>query len=1011
MASTGTTPGPFPPLDAPVLDWARAWITHGFRPIPLAPRRKKPVHDNWPKINFGEDLPRYFSQSANLGVALGEPYGNTDIDLDCQEAICIWPEFAPPTNMRWGRQGKPNSHWLYRSDPSPRKVAFEDSIEHDGKTRKVTLLEMRGCKTDGTVGFQTMAPPSIHPDTGERVRFEPGADGEPANADLPDLERAVHRCAAATLLVRHFPGEHGGRHDAFLALAGLFQRAGWEEAEATQFARGMYRGLWGVKADFGAAASEVISTYAKAREGGAITDYTRLSELIDEKVLRRALNWLAISAKGTAPPAASEGIAPNFVLTTEGVFFDVGKGQKLLVCRPPLEVLSTAASSKADDWSRVLRWRDVKGNTHIQVVPMEHVGDSNVYRQELKRLGLLLPEKGRGIDLLAQYIAFTVPRRHARLVNRTGWEAPGKIYALPDGAICADSPGADEVLFYAPGMGEHFYRVSGTLTEWQQQVSLVARGNSRLVFALSVSFAGPLLALTDTENGGFHFTGLTSVGKTTTQITAGSVYGGGGIRGFVRTWHATANGLEAMCALHHDGCLMLDEIKQVDPKIAEGVVYNICNAVGKSRMTRQITPRTSLSWRLLFLSSGELNLAEHARNAGPKGASIKGGANVRLINIPADAGKGMGIFEDIHGASDAASFAKQLATNSKKYYGTALPAFLRSLMGDLDAATDWVSEMMDQFTRGRAELAQAAPEVHRAIGRFALVAAAGELATRFGVTGWGQDEPRRAAEACFQAWLKERGGTKSSDLDAAVRQVQAFIEAHGPGRFQPLGVEYNKHGDPIGQRLLNRAGFWTEDHDAREYLVLPECFRNEVCANFDYHAVASELKKRGYLLEGNDSRHPYMKQMRTPDGPHPVWMYHLHSTIWSGPVPPATRPKGNTDVGHDRGAPPADNIDFGHDPGAPLGDNIDFGHDPGAPPEDNRDVGQAGAPPEDNTDFGHDPATPPEGNTDVGHDPAAPLEDNTDVGHDPAAPPEDNTDVGHDPPEDNTDVRHDPDHE
>jgi hypothetical protein len=590
------------------------------------------------------------------------------------------------------------------------------------------LLEIRGLKKDGTVGFQTMTPPSIHPVTGERVRFEPGADGDPGDVDLPDLERAAHRCAAAALLVRHFPGEQGGRHDTFLALAGLLQRAGWEEPAAMQFARAMYRGLWGTKADFEAAASEVVTTYAKAREGSAITGYTRLTELIDEKVLRRALKWLDISIKGAAPAVGSKGLAPGYISTAEGVFFDEGKGNKQLVCSPPLEVLSTASSSDADDWGRVLRWRDVRGNVHIQVVPMEHVGESNVYRQELKRQGLLVAEKVGGRDLLARYITFSVPQKHARLVSRTGWEHLGKIYALPHGAICSDCPGADEVLFYAPGMGEHFYRVSGTLDEWRQQISLMASGNSRLMLALSVSFAGPLLALTDTENGGFHFTGLTSMGKTTTQIIAGSVYGGGGIRGFVRTWHATANGLEVMCALHHDGCLMLDEIKQIDPKIAETVVYMICNATGKSRMTRLITPRTSLSWRLLFLSSGELGLAEHVRIAGSK-AAVKGGANVRLINIPADAGKGMGIFEEIHGTSDAATFAKELATSSKRYYGTALPAFLRSLMNDLDAAMDSVRDMMNQFTRDRNGFAQAAPEVHRALGRFALVAAAGELAT------------------------------------------------------------------------------------------------------------------------------------------------------------------------------------------------------------------------------------------------------------------------------------------
>jgi uncharacterized protein (DUF927 family) len=208
-------------------------------------------------------------------------------------------------------------------------------------------------------------------------------------------------------------------------------------------------------------------------------------------------------------------------------------------------------------------------------------------------------------------------------------------------------------------------------------------------------------------------------------------------------------------------------------------------------------------------------------------------------------------------------------------------------MSDLDAAMDSVRDMMNQFTLDRNGFAQAAPEVHRALGRFALVAAAGELATQFGITGWGKGDAMWAAKVCFEAWLKERGGSGSSDMDAAVRQVQAFIEAHGLGRFQPLNVEHTSQRDSFGQRVLNRAGFWTEDNErGREYLLLPECFRNEVCANFDHKAVAAELKKRGYLRDGNDPRHPYMRQVRTPDGPNPVWVYHLRSTIWSGPATP-----------------------------------------------------------------------------------------------------------------------------
>jgi uncharacterized protein (DUF927 family) len=782
--------------------------------------------------------------------------------------------------MRWGRASKPGSHFIYYADPQMRTTKYEDAfVGAEGKKVTVTLIELRALKKNGEVGEQTMAPPSWHP-SGEQVRFERGGDGEPANIDADVLDGAVRWCAAAALLVRHFPGEGGGRHDAFLALAGLLQRGGSDQEDAFTFVRGMYRGLWGPKADFAAAASEVVTTYTKAHNGEAVTSYTRLVELIDEKVVRKALKWLQISAKGPAATVNSEGRAVNFEVTDKGVFYHSGIGAPVVVCIPPLDVLAVASTSRSEDFGRLVKWRDVLGGTHTQVIPTELIADSGALRRELLRLGLVIREKRR--ELFADYVLNSIPRSHVRLSSRTGWEENGRIYVLPDETIAAE--GVGDVRYHAPGAGEHFYRVSGTLAEWRQNVSTKVIGNSRLLLALSTCFAGPLLALTDVENGGFHFKGLTSLGKTSMQVTAGTVYGGGGVRGFVRTWHATANGVETMCQLHHDGCLMLDEIKQIDPKIAENVVYMICNAMGKSRMTRQITPRSSLSWRLLFLSSGELGLAEHVQSAGLKVAPVKGGANVRLINIPADAGKGMGAFEQIHDANDPASFAKMLVASSKKYYGTALRAFLRHLVDDLDAAMDTVRDLVEQFTGGRTDLASAAPEVNRALGRFALVAAAGELATRFGVTGWNQGDAWWAAEVCFQAWLKERGGSGSSDLDAAVRQVQAFVETHGSSRFQSLHLQYTTRGEPIDRPIYNRAGFWTENKESgREYLVLPQCFRSELCAGFDYRAVAAELKKRGYLWSGRDRRHPYMKQARTPDGPNPVWVYWLRSTIWSRP--------------------------------------------------------------------------------------------------------------------------------
>jgi hypothetical protein len=60
---------PWPDPTVPLLAWAEAWHNRGFRPIPLAPRKKKPIHDN-PEIQFHDNLALYLGKSrgaCNLG--------------------------------------------------------------------------------------------------------------------------------------------------------------------------------------------------------------------------------------------------------------------------------------------------------------------------------------------------------------------------------------------------------------------------------------------------------------------------------------------------------------------------------------------------------------------------------------------------------------------------------------------------------------------------------------------------------------------------------------------------------------------------------------------------------------------------------------------------------------------------------------------------------------------------------------------------------------------------------
>ena len=95
----------------------------------------------------------------------------------------------------------------------------------------------------------------------------------------------------------------------------------------------------------------------------------------------------------------------------------------------------------------------------------------------------------------------------------------------------------------------------------------------------------------------------------------------------------------------------------MDAREAAETAYLLGNGSGKTRMSRNIGARKKLSWSLLFVSAGEVTLADHAQTAGKR---TKGGAEVRLLNIEADAGAGMGLFEKIHGAESPDAFARQL---------------------------------------------------------------------------------------------------------------------------------------------------------------------------------------------------------------------------------------------------------------------------------------------------------------------------------------------------------------
>jgi len=170
-----------------LLDAARWYRSRGYALIPVPASTKVPVLAGWQELRLtDDDLPRHFNGNGNLGLLLGEPSGwLVDVDLDCEEAVALAPEFLPPTGAKSGRPGKLASHWWYVCEGAKTR-------KHQDPVSKKMIVELR------STGAQTVVGPSIHP-SGEP--YDP-VEGEPAVIDHAELAAAVAALAEAVLECR-----------------------------------------------------------------------------------------------------------------------------------------------------------------------------------------------------------------------------------------------------------------------------------------------------------------------------------------------------------------------------------------------------------------------------------------------------------------------------------------------------------------------------------------------------------------------------------------------------------------------------------------------------------------------------------------------------------------------------------------------------------------------------------------------------------------------------------------
>jgi uncharacterized protein (DUF927 family) len=639
-------------------------------------------------------------------------------------------------------------------------------------------------------------------------------------------------------------------------------------------------------------AAEVVEEYADRSGATAEALVAALAHLHTkiELALRRQADPAARSKRleNAVAEALRQGpaIASCFSVNDDGLWFhhpvppDLeldDRPEPIWVCAP-LHIVGATRDELDDHHGHALEFRDRHGALQRWAMPLEFLENKREYRKVLRRLGLQMSSSVQGVALLQLFLEHTHSRVKMRCVEKVGWH--GHAYVLPDTTV-GEKDGGERTVLQGLVATTEGYRRAGTSAGWQERVAALCVGNSRLTLAVSMGFAAALLTPLGYEGGGIHLRGPSSEGKTTTLLLGASVWGE---PARVESWRATCNALEAVAANHNDCLLLLDELREIDPREAGGAAYLLANGSGKRRGRPQGGTRPRLTWRTLFLSSGEISLGQHVEAAGLR---VHAGQEVRLIDLAADAGGAHGLFEDLHGCADGQQFADLLRARVRADYGHAGRAFAAKLAEEWDNALTYVRAIIEDFVTDVVPATATGP-VRRAAVRFGLIGAAGELASRWHVTGWNEGVALHAAKRCFGDWLTQRGVLTKADEERALHQVRLFFETYGESRFHPWDAEeplpcQHCHGtghsaeeqpcagcQGTGQLAVrgarpmqDRAGFWRETAEGqREFYVLRQVFVAEIARSYDPEWLAKVLVLRGWVKP--DAQHRPTRVERLP---------------------------------------------------------------------------------------------------------------------------------------------------
>lgn len=448
----------------------------------------------------------------------------------------------------------------------------------------------------------------------------------------------------------------------------------------------------------------------------------------------------------------------------------------------------------------------------------------------------------------------------ARTTSRLGWQATGgflvgREFIQANGQSLAVEMRADSmewadgvIAFRGTGLGDdqivEAYHREGTMEKWTEAIEKL-QPYPRALSVLYAAFVPPLLRIFGCPNFIIDLCSRTSLGKTTAQRAAGSVWGDPDERkpaSVVKTWNNTGVYVERSSAIASSLPLILDDTKQAKkPEEIAKVIYAVAEGRGRGRGTLGGIAATKTYYTVL-ISSGEQPITSFTND---------GGTRMRVVEIEGAPFGGE--------TPDTAKIVQAIDLAVKANFGHAGPVFVRYLIENENLHPEWKKEFQARV-KTFAESASGTTA-----GRLATYAAAITQAATLVHTAL--DLPWSFEDPVKELWKEI--SNEADDPIGAKRALRLLVSWAWANEVRFIGREQeNIRGVPSAPSS-GWLGRWDRGEDYKFIAFYPHILK-EFLEKHEFYpeAILTEWRESEWLDVEKDDRKRFTKKyrIRGPDG-------------------------------------------------------------------------------------------------------------------------------------------------